>query len=104
MLRHFVQLRRRIAILSCVEWLLLRRQCLAISPRLAGVIASEAKQSMEPRKERMDCFVASLLAMTTNIGPRSRRGFAREFYLNLPPLISEGAGNAGRSMHPQSRV
>jgi hypothetical protein len=28
------------------------------------VIASEAKQSMPPRKERMDCFVASLLAMT----------------------------------------
>ncbi|THD56648.1 MAG: hypothetical protein E8A46_03335 [Bradyrhizobium sp.] len=28
------------------------------------VIASEAKQSILPRKERMDCFVASLLAMT----------------------------------------
>src|SRR5882672_7498488 len=28
------------------------------------VIASEAKQSISPRKERMDCFVASLLAMT----------------------------------------
>jgi hypothetical protein len=28
------------------------------------VIASEAKQSIVPRKERMDCFVASLLAMT----------------------------------------
>ena len=28
------------------------------------VIASEAKQSIGPRKERMDCFVASLLAMT----------------------------------------
>ena len=28
------------------------------------VIASEAKQSMVQRKERMDCFVASLLAMT----------------------------------------
>jgi hypothetical protein len=29
------------------------------------VIASEAKQSISPRKGRMDCFVASLLAMTT---------------------------------------
>jgi hypothetical protein len=29
-----------------------------------SVIASEAKQSMSPRKERMDCFAA--LAMTTN--------------------------------------
>jgi hypothetical protein len=28
------------------------------------VIASEAKQSISPRKGRMDCFVASLLAMT----------------------------------------
>jgi hypothetical protein len=29
------------------------------------VIASEAKQSISPRKETMDCFVASLLAMTS---------------------------------------
>jgi hypothetical protein len=28
------------------------------------VIASEAKQSISPHEERMDCFVASLLAMT----------------------------------------
>jgi hypothetical protein len=28
------------------------------------VIASAAKQSISPQKERMDCFVASLLAMT----------------------------------------
>jgi hypothetical protein len=28
------------------------------------VIASEAKQSIAPRKEKMDCFVAALLAMT----------------------------------------
>src|SRR6266849_3875534 len=30
------------------------------------VIASEAKQSIAPRKGRMDCFVASLLAMTVS--------------------------------------
>jgi hypothetical protein len=42
------------------------------------VIASEAKQSMLPRKGRMDCFVASLLAMTEpsfltelNFGPNN---------------------------------
>jgi hypothetical protein len=29
-----------------------------------AVIASGAKQSILPREERMDCFVASLLAMT----------------------------------------
>ena len=32
----------------------------------AAVIASEAKQSISPRKGRMDCFVASLLAMTVD--------------------------------------
>src|SRR6266576_1319093 len=32
--------------------------------RVFSVIASEAKQSISPRKGRMDCFVASLLAMT----------------------------------------
>jgi hypothetical protein len=30
------------------------------------VIASEAKQSILPHKERVDCFVASLLAMTVS--------------------------------------
>ncbi len=30
------------------------------------VIASEAKQSTSPHGDRMDCFVASLLAMTNN--------------------------------------
>jgi hypothetical protein len=30
------------------------------------VIASEAKQSIVPRKERMDCIVALLLAMTND--------------------------------------
>jgi hypothetical protein len=45
-----------------------------LNPRIAAsnksadapsVIASEAKQSIAPRKESMDCFVAALLAMTT---------------------------------------
>src|SRR5882757_1179319 len=33
------------------------------------VIASVAKQSIAPREERMDCFVASLLAMTKQTTP-----------------------------------
>src|SRR4051794_20756709 len=32
--------------------------------RLSSVIASAAKQSISSREERMDCFVALLLAMT----------------------------------------
>jgi hypothetical protein len=33
------------------------------------VIASEAKQSIVPHKERMDCVVALLLAMTVTTKP-----------------------------------
>src|SRR5258706_2569512 len=55
------------------------------SRRVLRVIASEAKQSMEPRKERMDCFVASLLAMTTNIGARPRRASRARFAKYVPP-------------------
>jgi hypothetical protein len=41
----------------------------------------------------------------TDTASRSRRGLAREFYLNFPsPEKSEGAGNAGRSMRPRPRV
>jgi hypothetical protein len=36
------------------------------------VIASGAKQSIVPHKERMDCFVASLLAMTANMTSHPR--------------------------------
>jgi hypothetical protein len=40
------------------------------------VIASEAKQSIAQQKERVDCFVASLLAMTAkstdSSSPRTR--------------------------------
>jgi small subunit ribosomal protein S16 len=35
------------------------------------VIASEAKQSISPRRKKLDCFVASLLAMTRTIHPDS---------------------------------
>jgi len=40
-----------------------------IASQLVGAkrrpMINSAKQSMSPSKERMDCFVASLLAMTT---------------------------------------
>jgi hypothetical protein len=39
-----------------------------------------------------------------DITSRSRRAFSREFYPVVAPLKSEGAGNAGRSMHPQPRT
>src|SRR4030081_209715 len=40
------------------------RTCREKAKLYRAVIASEAKQSMTLREERMDCFVASLLAMT----------------------------------------
>src|SRR5260370_26583615 len=71
-------------------------------------LRAQAKQSMGPRQERMDCFVALLLAMTSknsNVAPRSRGALSPEFCKNrFASLITEGAGNAGRSMHPQPRV
>ena len=39
-----------------------------------AVIASEAKQSISPRKPKLDCLVASLLAMTDAITPRPSPG------------------------------
>jgi hypothetical protein len=36
----------------------------SLRPSHDAVIASEAKQSISPRKEGIDCFVASLLEMT----------------------------------------
>src|ERR1700716_4397217 len=40
------------------------RTCREKAKLYRAVIASEAKQAMTLREERMDCFVASLLAMT----------------------------------------
>ena len=64
------------------------------------VIASAAKQSILPRKERMDCFAS--LAMTSKhtftLSPRN----APEPLMNLPP--KEGVGNAGCPLHPRPRV
>jgi hypothetical protein len=68
------------------------------------VIASEAKQSIGQCKERMDCFVVSLLAMTTRYDSAFPRRDSPELCENFGPLQTEGAGNAGRLVRPLSRV
>ena len=65
-----------------------------------AVIASEAKQSIAPRKERMDCFAA--LAMTSKRAFAPSRREAPEALIYLPP--KEGVGNAGCPLHPRPRV
>jgi hypothetical protein len=76
---------------------------------LAFVIASEAKQSMSPRNEKVNCFVAFAprnnvaRIFKTRLRDLAARG-ARGLHQSFAPLITEGAGNAGRSMRPQPRV
>jgi len=66
---------------------------------LLAVIASEAKQSISPHKERMDCFVASLpcanasrlsQAMTEDILLHSRGAFRPSFAMLVPPSPNRG--------------
>jgi hypothetical protein len=56
----------------------------------------------------MDCFVAALLAMTSlhfQIRLRILAALiARVLQKPVAPLITEGAGNAGRTTRPQPRV
>jgi hypothetical protein len=69
-----------------------------------AVIASEAKQS-RPTRRRLDCFVASLLAMTErHTFSFSRQLFARALQFRSLPLQTEGAGKTGCAPHPRSRV
>ena len=53
--------------IACVRFSFWSRRAHPRDAKLVApaVIASEAKQSISPRKERMDCFVAPLLAMTS---------------------------------------
>ena len=77
-------------------------------PEILTVIASEAKQSISPRQERMDCFVASaprnddtpIATMT----PHSRGAVRPRFCRNVAPKNTEGAGKTGCALHPRSRV
>jgi hypothetical protein len=70
-------------------------------------MTGSAKQSMPQQKERMDCFVAALLAMTAlqfkHIAAFSRREAPGVLHERCPPG-KEGAGNAGCTLHPRSRV
>src|SRR6266568_9656100 len=70
-----------------------------------AVIASEAKQSIAPRKGRMDCFVASAPRNDGEIASRSRDALRPSFAGNFRDLSkTEGAGNAGCALHPRSRA
>jgi hypothetical protein len=72
--------------------------------RCPTVIASEAKQSIIQRNERMDCFVASLLAMTSRHTSASPRRKTSEPLPESSALKTEGVGNAGCPLHPQPPV
>src|SRR5258708_17825824 len=131
------------------------RHCEPTGRANARPMTGSAKQSIAPRKERMDCFVALLLAMTLIERPAQRchtlrirdiqyaaasRFHRRRLWnaessafaddddrrygaiecisysfaiprreapelLDKPfPLITEGAGTAGCTLHPRSRV
>jgi hypothetical protein len=77
--------------------------CLGFSFQIAkdnsvvAVIASEAKQSIKPRKERVDCFVASLLAMTSSPHTTSARGAMR-------PSAGQSGNEHGRLHFPANRI
>jgi hypothetical protein len=60
-----------------------------------SVIASEAKQSISPSKESMDCFVASLLAMTSDTPSRSRGAIRPSYALHVPPSLQRAQGIPG---------
>jgi hypothetical protein len=52
----------------------------------------------------MDCFVASLLAMTSRYDFTFPRRDAPELCRNDAPLENRGRGECGCPMHPQPRV
>ena len=66
------------------------------------VIASAAKQSILSSCQAMDCFAA--LAMTVEYTSAFSRRDAPGVLRLLPPRKSEGAGNAGCTLHPRSHV
>src|ERR1700730_12392589 len=68
-----------------------------------AVIASEAKQSIV-RQERMDCFVASLLAMTFRYNFAISRRVAPEVCERFPYPPVRGRRECGAPDAPDSRV
>jgi hypothetical protein len=78
----------------------------SLAENLYTVIASVAKQSIEPQG-RLDCFVASAPRndARSHSFAFSRAARAPSYVINLPyPPKKEGAGKAGCALHPRSRV
>jgi hypothetical protein len=67
-------------------------------------LRAQAKQSMGPRKGKNGLL--RRVAPRNDVAPPRSRGTMRpSFAKTVSPLLTiEGAGNAGRSMHPQPRV
>src|SRR5258706_6775507 len=66
-------------------------------------MSGSAKQSISPRQERVDCFVALLLAMTSTYDSAFPRRDSPELCM-IQFRPTKGVGNAGRPVHPQPRV
>src|SRR3977135_1522331 len=79
---------------------LLIRHCEPTGRANARPMTGSAKQSILPRKERMDCFAS--LAMTVSRHPYKSRDAKRPRLRISRPL--EGVGDAGGPLHPQPRV
>ena len=62
---------------------------------------SEAKQSILPRKVSLDCFASLAMTWRVSVFPRRETPESCKF---IRPRKSEGAGNAGCTLHPRSRV
>jgi hypothetical protein len=63
-------------------------------------MTGSAKQSISPSKERMDCFVASLLLRFLQTQFRDPPRNAPEVFKIFSPK-KQGAGKAGCAVHPQ---
>jgi hypothetical protein len=95
---------------------LLHHRAITMTARGYGSLRSQGRRWVEDRHcerseaihsqsiVRMDCFVASLLAMTANTTPHSRGAMRPGCARILRPRKTEGVGNAGCATHPQPRV
>jgi hypothetical protein len=76
----------------------------SIFTAIETVIASEAKQSMPQHEERMDCFVASLLAMTARYTFAISPHVSRESCYVRSPSQFGGRRDCRASDAPDNRV
>ena len=82
----------------------LRRHC---DERLSAELIERRRKRRGNPSSRKESWIASsqgLLAMTMTHAFAISRRDPPEPCMNLSPLKSEGAGNAGRTMHPEPRV